>query len=89
MNEMKAMQSTNTPKPSGDGPKPSGGGSKLKVIKSLEALAPTLEQGMSMSDLRKAEDQFSLLMGKVEQLLAKGDAEAIMVALEKIKDFNK
>jgi hypothetical protein len=62
---------------------------KLKVIKSLEGLTPKLYKGMSMAELKKAEEQYTNLKSKVEQLLAKGDVEAIKIALEKIKGFQK
>jgi hypothetical protein len=62
---------------------------KPKVLKSLEALAPKFHKGMSMAELKKAEEQYSGLRSKVEQLLAKGDVEAIKIALEKIRGFNK
>ena len=88
MSELHAANNKNK-NPGGEGTKKPSEPSHLKVIKSLEAMAPSMTSGMSLTELKKAEEQYSMMLSKVEQVLAKGDAEAIRVALEKIKGDDK
>jgi hypothetical protein len=59
----------------------------LKIIKSLEAIMPKFEQGMSMEDLKKAEEKYNIIKNKIESLIKTGNPDLIEKALEKLKNI--